>query len=547
MSQRARLLAIVAVAVLPLVALSALDIVGELRDNERRVTEERVQAARLLAFSVESFIDGNLSAMRAMTLHPAIAAGRRSPELEALLKRVAADNPQWSELAVIDGDGTSIAGSLGRDPVYLGDRPYFQEAIATGRPVLGDALIGRLSGKPAVVLALPYSARDGRRLVLLAPLPTDRFRAGLVRKLAAAPAQLVVLDREGHAVIGGAAPDGGLAREHGPEVDAVLAGAAGSEIVPRDAGPALVAYAPVGEYGFGALISQPAASAFAAVRREAWQRGAVLSAIVLTIGALAWALGGRLSQLYQRALDARGEAERLAGELRHALTTRDDFLASAAHDLRNPLSAIRGAADLVERTLERGELPRERLEASIAHIQSASRRISGMLDAFLDLAQLQLGRPLELRKELQDVAALVREALAQAQQASARHRLRLAAPAELMAVVDGARLQRVIDNLLANALKYSPDGGEIAVELREEGSELALGVRDPGIGIPPSEVEAVFERFRRGSNVAGRFTGTGIGLAGVRQIVEQHGGSVHVTSTLGRGSTFTVRLPTGRP
>jgi signal transduction histidine kinase len=336
-------------------------------------------------------------------------------------------------------------------------------------------------------------------------------------------------------------------RAEGPEVSAVLGGANGSDVVQHARGATLVAYAPISEYGFGAMMSEPTSRAFAGARREAWQRGAVLAAILFTIGALAWALGGRVGQLYQRAVNARGDAERLAGELRHAVSTRDDFLASAAHDLRNPLSAIRGAADLVERTLERGEVPRERLEAAITHIQSASRRIADMLDALLDLAQLQLGRPLELRKELQDVAALAREVVAQSQQASAKHRIVLDAPRELMAVVDGARLQRVLDNLVVNAVKYSPEGGEIAVDLHEEGAELVLSVRDTGIGIPPSEIEAVFERFRRGSNVAGRFTGTGIGLAGARQIVEQHGGSVHVTSALGRGSTFTVRLPTGRP
>jgi signal transduction histidine kinase len=104
-----------------------------------------------------------------------------------------------------------------------------------------------------------------------------------------------------------------------------------------------------------------------------------------------------------------------------------------------------------------------------------------------------------------------------------------------------------MDNLVVNAIKYSPEGGEIEVELREEADQLLFSVRDSGIGIPPSEVEAVFERFRRGSNVAGRFSGTGIGLAAVRGIVEQHGGSVEVKSALGRGSAFTLRLPTGRP
>ena len=548
MSQRGRLLAIVTLAVVPLVGLSALDIVQGLREAERRVAEDRVELARLLAFSIEAFIGGNLSAMRVITLHPAIAAGRATHELDVLLKRVAAENPQWTGFAIVGPDGKSLAGSLGRGAVSIADRPYFREAFATGRPVLGNAVIGRLTGKVSVVLAVPYLAQDGRALMVVAPLPTDRFRAGLAGKLGRSPGRLTVLDRAGQVFVGGEAEaEGRLTKAQGPEVEAVLAGATGSEIVERPEGPTLVAYAPVAEYGFGAVISQRAATAFAAARREAWQRGAVLAAIVFTIGALAWALGGRLSQLYQRALDARAEAERLAAELRRALSTRDDFLASAAHDLRNPLSAIRGAADLLERTLERGEVPRERLAASIAHIQSASRRIGGMLDALLDLAQLELGRPLELRKEVQDVAALAREVVAQCQHASTRHRVRLVAPAELVAVVDGPRLQRVMDNLVGNAMKYSPEGGDIDVELREAGGELLFSVRDRGIGIPPSEIEAVFERFRRGSNVAGRFSGTGIGLAAVRRIVEQHGGSVEVTSALGSGSTFTVRLPTGRP
>lgn len=546
MSQRARLLIVVALAVLPLAAFSALDIWQQLRETERRVAEERVQLVRALAFAVQASIDGHLSTMRSVALHPAVSAARPTPQLEALLKRVAAANPQWAGLGIIGPDGYTISGALGPRGVFLGDRPYYREAIGTGRPVVSNAVVGRITGKVTVVLAVPFATDGGARAVLAVPLPTDRFRAGLATLLGRVPARLTVVDRDGQVFIG-ANGDGQLLHAQGPAVEAVLAGATGSEVVVHGGRPTLVAYAPVADYGFGAMVGEPTATAFAAARAEAWQRSAVLGAIILTIGVLAWAMGGRLSRLYQRALDARGEAERLAGELRHAVSTRDDFLASAAHDLRNPLAAIRGAADLLERTLERGDVPRERLEASIAHIQTASRRIAAMLDGFLDLAQLQLGRPLELRKELQDVAALLREVIAQCQQASPRHRIRLAAPPELMAVVDGSRLQRVMDNLLGNAIKYSPEPGDVDVALREEGTDLVFSVRDRGIGIPASEIEAVFERFRRGSNVAGRFSGTGIGLAGARQIVEQHGGSVDVTSALGSGSTFTVRLPTGRP
>ena len=547
MSQRARLLAIVSLAVLPLVAFSVLDIVQQMHESERRIVEDRVQLARLLAFAVEGFIDGNLSAAEGIAFQPAVLAGRGGPQLDQLLRRLAAARPDWAGLGLIGRDGYSIAGSAGPRAVFVGDRPYFREAMATGRPVVSNAVIDRMTGKVSVVLAVPVDTDRGRAVIGV-PLPTDRFAASLLAKLGRRPMELTVIDRAGNIFLGAhGEASGRLERAEGVDIDEVLAGAAGSEVVRRGGRPTLVAFAPVAAYGFGALISQPATSAFAPARAEAWQRSAVLAAILVTIGALAWALGGRLTQLYQRALDARAEAERLAGELRRAVSTRDDFLASAAHDLRNPLSAIRGSADLLERAAARGEVPRERLDAGIGHIQSASRRIAGMLDAFLDLAQLEHGRPLELRKELQDIAPLAREVAVQWQQASTRHRVHLAAPEELVALVDGSRLQRVMDNLVGNAVKYSPEGGDIELELREERKQVVFSVRDPGIGIPPSEVEAVFERFRRGSNVAGRFSGTGIGLAGVRQIVEQHGGSIDVQSALGSGSTFTVRLPTGRP
>lgn len=547
MSQRARLLAILSLAVLPLVAFSVLDIVQQMHESERRIAEDRVQLARLLAFAVEGFIDGNLSAAEAIAFQPAVIAGRGTPQLDQLLRRLAAAKPDWAGLGLIGRDGRTLAGSLGPHAVFVGDQPYFREAMTTGRPLVSNAVIGRLTGKVSVVLAVPVDTDRGRAVIGV-PLPTDRFASALLAKLGRRPMELTVIDRAGNIIIGAHGEAAGrLERAQGVDVDEVLAGVAGSEVVQRGGRPTLVAFAPVAGYGFGALISQPVASAFAPARAEAWQRSAVLAAILVTIGALAWALGGRLTQLYQRALDARAEAERLAGELRRAVSTRDDFLASAAHDLRNPLAAIRGAADLLERAAARGEVPRERLDAGIGHIKSASRRIAGMLDALLDLAQLEHGRPLELRKELQDVASLAREVAVQWQQASTRHRVHLAAPEELAALVDGPRLQRVMDNLVGNAVKYSPEGGDIELELREERNQVVFSVRDPGIGIPPSEVEAVFERFHRGSNVAGRFSGTGIGLAGVRHIVEQHGGSIDVQSALGSGSTFTVRLPTGRP
>ena len=118
---------------------------------------------------------------------------------------------------------------------------------------------------------------------------------------------------------------------------------------------------------------------------------------------------------------------------------------------------------------------------------------------------------------------------------------------ELVGKWDVLRLERVIGNLLANAIKYSPNGGEIIVTLSAEqdaqGAWGKLSVRDTGVGIPADDLPHIFEWFHRGANVKDQIAGSGIGLAGARQIIEQHGGSMGVTSEEGQGSTFTIRLP----
>jgi PAS domain S-box-containing protein len=230
---------------------------------------------------------------------------------------------------------------------------------------------------------------------------------------------------------------------------------------------------------------------------------------------------------------------------------KDDFLASAAHDLRNPLTSIKGYADLLRRQIARADLPNaERLLAGLGQIETSGTRMAALIDAVMDLAQLQMDRPLELRRRPTDLVALVRSAVAEQQQLADGHKIRLKATAPtLIGDWDPGRLERVVQNLLSNAVKYSPNGGEVLVTVSREtavtGAWAVLAVRDRGLGIPPSDLPHLFERFHRGGNVVGRIAGTGIGLASSRQIVEQHGGSIAVRSRPGRGSIFTVRLPLG--
>ncbi|MDP9072170.1 MAG: PAS domain S-box protein, partial [Actinomycetota bacterium] len=236
---------------------------------------------------------------------------------------------------------------------------------------------------------------------------------------------------------------------------------------------------------------------------------------------------------------------------RAAERQQQEFLEAISHDLKNPLTLVLGQAQLLARRARKGQLKPEAFAGALDGIAAAARRMGAQINELQDAARLRAGQPLELQVALVDLVALAGSALAEVQAATRRHTVRLEAPeAGLVGKWDALRLRRVIDNLLSNALKYS-DGGEIVVAVREErrrtGTWAVLAVRDEGVGIPAADLPHVFERYRRGSNVGTHRHGTGIGLSGTRRIVEQHGGTITVTTEEGRGSIFTVELPLSDP
>jgi PAS domain S-box-containing protein len=254
-----------------------------------------------------------------------------------------------------------------------------------------------------------------------------------------------------------------------------------------------------------------------------------------------------------------GERKRAQDEAQAAVRAREVLMSVVSHDLRNLLSAINGSTILVRRVIERGQVStdgREREEpgkvpAGLVRIESAAGRMNALIGELLDFAQGQAGRRLELLRKQTDLVALARQVAAEHRQYTELHHICVeAAVPELHGAWDPARLTRVLDNLVSNAVKYSPKGGEVRVHIsREEaadGAEWAvLTVRDEGIGIPERDLPYIFGWFRRAANVPGQISGTGIGLASVLQIVEEHGGTVGVKSVEGDGSIFTVRLPVG--
>jgi signal transduction histidine kinase len=175
--------------------------------------------------------------------------------------------------------------------------------------------------------------------------------------------------------------------------------------------------------------------------------------------------------------------------------------------------------------------------------------MNALIEELLDLTRLDTTGALTLNRAPVDLGKLAQAVLDVYSASADNHRLVLDAPAEpLVGHWDEARLERVISNLIGNAIKYSPEGGEVLLRVGKEAQGWArVTVADHGIGIPDSDVERVFERFQRGSNVPGSLSGSGVGLSYVRQLVLQHGGAISVQSKLGAGTTFTFTLPVEAP
>ncbi|MFL5807204.1 MAG: ATP-binding protein [Roseiflexaceae bacterium] len=254
-----------------------------------------------------------------------------------------------------------------------------------------------------------------------------------------------------------------------------------------------------------------------------------------------------LAQQCAQALDR----ARLYVEAEAAVAARDELLSVVSHDLKNPLATVKGFAQLLRRRIVRLDSPEiVRLLDGLDKIDLAATRMGKQIAELLDATRLHAGQPLDLDRQPTNLVVLVRQVLAEAQQTTQSHTIRLIAPdEELVGNYDSARLDRVFANLLQNAIKYSPQGGAIAVELareeRDGASWAIVAVSDQGIGIPADDLPQIFERFHRAGNVAGQIQGTGIGLSSASQIVKQHGGTIDVVSQEGVGSTFTVRLPLG--
>ncbi|MDO8608378.1 MAG: hybrid sensor histidine kinase/response regulator [Phaeospirillum sp.] len=213
------------------------------------------------------------------------------------------------------------------------------------------------------------------------------------------------------------------------------------------------------------------------------------------------------------------------------------FLSMVSHEFRTPLAIIDSSAQMLRLHAEKGDpssLPR------IDTIRGGVQRLLGLIDTCLADEQLDSGR-IVLHEKAFDLTTMIDVAIAHHRVAAPSHSYATKLESPLMVWGDPGMVGLVINNLLGNAIKYSPENTEIRIIARHENGDIELNVIDQGIGIPAEDLTAIFERFHRASNASG-IPGSGIGLHMVHQIVEMHGGCVGVQSYVGKGSCFTVRL-----
>jgi signal transduction histidine kinase/DNA-binding response OmpR family regulator len=543
-------------------------------------------------------------------LRRAVLPGNRQ-FLEGRVRAILHRYQDFATVLLLDPTGVVLANSLdpttvGRD---LRDRDYFQGVLQVRESYFSPIpFIGLATRVPTLAIATPIFGPRGDLRAVLAGTFTLEY---LSRLLAPARGQAVsgASSRERQGDVYLVSPSGTILAHTDPAKRAstvaandagareVLAGKRGSTTWNDESGEFFVGvFSPLPDIGWGLVYSRPfhpwlvtvpylfpgVVPALLFVLVAAGLAGAMaarhLSRPILDLQQAASRLraGEFAARLPENRRDELGDlaaafnrmtaalqdlygnmeakvAERTATlkatnlELARASEVKSEFLARMSHDLRTPLNAVIGFADLLL-TQQVGPLTDKQLRY-LGHVASAGRHLLELINDILDLTRVEAGK-LEIHPEPCNVPLILEETLAMFRTQAQARRITLAVEiasslGELTA--DKIRLQQIVHNLLSNAVKFTPENGLVTVTARQRGTEVELIVRDTGIGIAPEDQQRIFEAYEQAGETEGKQKGTGLGLAITKRLVELHGGSIRVESALGQGSTFVVCLPGASP
>jgi two-component system sensor histidine kinase BaeS len=595
-SLRRKLIVTIVVCLLPLALLFAVSISQRYEDRRAEELGANREVAEALAVAAEGYVRNLDHQLRAI----GFALGRMDPDqqresLEAYLalnRMPFAEpdpltlpsprgSPSASEetalLALVDPNGVVVAADpAGAVGATLADAPYItaaRDAPDLAPAVVSDLLPAADDGPPTFALARPVRRIDGTPVgVLVAYVDTSALGRVLpLDRLDRSHGALV--DRQGRLVYDSERPSLSWQERDVSAVPLVRAALAGRPAVserfddPVTGVPSLGAAAPIPRLGWAATSARPVAAVLVRIDAAARQERTIFALALLLALILGTFLASTLlrplrdlqsavvalaSGDYGRRVPAEGNDEvaalghaynAMAGRLQRLEEEREAFAAMVAHDLRSPLTAVRGSAQLLQQRVPDDPLVQRRLQTIVRETDRVARLAADLGDA----ARAAAGR-LEVRPLRVDLSALTREAMDRQQAAGVAQPLQLAAPATPIWVnADPERIAQVLDNLIGNAAKYSPPDRPIRVEVDANG-KARVCVQDQGPGVPPEELPHLFERFYR-ARVArrGDKKGSGLGLYISHEIAQAHGGDLTAESAPGAGSRFTLLLPLAPP
>ena len=549
-SARFALIAAVAATliVLPVLALSIVTTSTVEQQLVERGEAERLQTAQIAVALADATLAGAANTLELL--------GRRAPvrdSLErsdrALLARVAADlragSASYASAAVLAPDGTMLAGEPdgGTNGQSFAGRDSFRGALASGRPFVSEVYQSLASPFESLV-AVTLAVRDGSRV--LGVLQVALAPAGVLRALDPVARvkgrELIVADRADR-LIASTDParlplgDLGLAASRGgAATDSFRATIGGKE--------QLGTATPLASTDWTLYVLDDAALALA-VQREVLRNLRFGAAATILVAILVGLLLASLYEASARKRDAlaltEAELRRSNEGLEQAGRHKSEFLANMSHELRTPLNAILGFCQLLDEQL--GPTITARQRRYLTNISDAGAHLLALINDVLDLSKVEAGR-VELRPEVTTIQAVVEPVVSATRAAADARGVVFDSLVEIGTVeADSGRLRQVLYNLLSNAVKFTPPGGRVALRTWADGRDLHVEVADSGIGIPLDRQPRVFEVFGRVNEDRSDSSGTGLGLALTRQLVQLHSGSLTFHSAEGEGTTFTVVLP----
>lgn len=470
--------------------------------------------------------------------------------IDAALQALQLSRPELRGVALLDLQGILRASS--RSPELIGQdfsgRGYFIGLQATGGSFVSGAFVGASAGTDATVVSIatyirapgPDNRTAGAPLaVLVVSISLENIQAVVDELAIAQGVQLWVTDQNGIVVAqpGGLAASG-LEAVVDRQIGALESSPSGQPaVIELDGEQALVVRETAGPAGWSIYAVVDRAQAYAGAESI---RNAVL-AIGIPLAAVVCYGIARLLLTYRRQWDAEVELSAARDEARAANRRKSEFLANVSHELRTPLNSILGFG----RLLELDDLSVEH-RTTVGYIVRSGEHLLGLIDEVLDISRVERG---ELRLSMEPVSAqdAVEEAIGMCRPLADRRGIRIVDDTptdEGFVQADHQRLKQVLVNLLANAVKYNREGGEIRVFLTSERPEtIRLLVSDTGLGMSESDLQRLFEPFERLSAEGSPVEGTGLGLALTKRLMTAMGGEVGVQSRVGEGSTFWIELP----